>query len=578
MSENNLLQTLTAIVGKSHVITNDRKSEFYRTGFRSGGGGALAVVLPASLLQLWRVLEACVASDKIIIMQAANTGLTEGSAPSGEGYDRDIVIVNVTRIDQILLLAGGDQIISFSGATLHSLEKKLKPLKRAPHSVIGSSCIGASIVGGVANNSGGALVKRGPAYTELALFAQLNAKGELELVNHLGIDGLGDIPEEILNNLEAGRFSDKDIRDVNQAASDRDYEQRIRDIDASSPSRYNADKDRLYEASGCAGKLAVFAVRLDTFAVAKKEQVFYIGTNDPAKLAQLRRDILSNFKNLPETAEYMHRDCFDVAQKYGKDTFLMIHHLGTDFMPGLFAFKARLDATLNKLSFLPNFLLDRLLQFACRFLPQHLPKRLLAFRDQYEHHLILKMSDAGIAEAEDYLEQVFCSGVNGESTGGSIDESIGESGFFACTEQEAKKAFLHRFAAAGAAMRYQIMHHKSCGEVLALDIALKRNERDWVDQLPTGIQDQIVSALYYGHFLCHVFHQDYILSKDADPKALKAALLEVLEQRGAKYPAEHNVGHLYKAENDLAEFYQKLDPTNSFNPGIGKCSKQKRVI
>jgi hypothetical protein len=35
-------------------------------------------------------------------------------------------------------------------------------LGRAPHSVIGSSCLGASIVGGVANNSGGALVKRGP--------------------------------------------------------------------------------------------------------------------------------------------------------------------------------------------------------------------------------------------------------------------------------------------------------------------------------------------------------------------------------------------------------------------------------
>ena len=50
----------------------------------------------------------------------------------------------------------------------------------------------------IANNSGGALVKRGPAYTELALFGQVNKEGELELVNHLGIEGLGETPEIFL--------------------------------------------------------------------------------------------------------------------------------------------------------------------------------------------------------------------------------------------------------------------------------------------------------------------------------------------------------------------------------------------
>ena len=69
-----------------------------------------------------------------------------------------------------------------------SIELLLKPLGREPHSVIGSSCIGASVLGGVCNNSGGALVQRGPAYTEMALFAQINEEGKLELVNHLGID------------------------------------------------------------------------------------------------------------------------------------------------------------------------------------------------------------------------------------------------------------------------------------------------------------------------------------------------------------------------------------------------------
>ena len=51
---------------------------------------------------------------------------------------------------------------------------------------------------GICNNSGGALVKRGPAYTELALFAQIDANGNLSLQT---TRGLTSEPEEILNNL-----------------------------------------------------------------------------------------------------------------------------------------------------------------------------------------------------------------------------------------------------------------------------------------------------------------------------------------------------------------------------------------
>ena len=43
--------------------------------------------------------------------------------------------------------------------------------------------------------------------------------------------------------------------------------------------------------------------------------------------------------------------------------------------------------------------------------------------------------------------------------------------------------------------------------------------------------------------------------------------------RGAEYPAEHNVGHLYFAKQALRDHYKALDPSNSFNPGIGHTSK-----
>ena len=119
------------------------------------------------------------------------------------------------------------------------------------------------------------------------------------------------------------------------------------------------------------------------------------------------------------------------------------------------------------------------------------------------------------------------------------------------------------------------MHHKAVGDILALDIALRRNEQLWDEQLPEHIAKHIDKALYYGHFFCYVFHQDYILKKGADTQQVKKDMLALLDSRGAKYPAEHNVGHLYEAKEDLANFYQSVDPTNSLNPGIGKMSKAK---
>lgn len=569
------IDKLSNLLGSGKIDIDKSKTEYYRSGIRSGGGDALAVVFPETLVEYWKILEICVAGNCIILMQAANTGLTEGSAPAESGYDRDIVIINTLRMNDIVLLNEGKQVLAFPGATLNALEKKLKAIDRTPHSVIGSSSIGATIIGGVANNSGGALVKRGPAYTEMALFARVNEDGELELVDHLGVDlgidsnhDLGinakEHPEELLHRFEQKNYHKTMIDLEGRQASDREYIDRVCDVDADTPARFNADKRRLYEASGCAGKIAVFAVRLDTFRIPKKEQTFYIGTNDAKVLTQIRREILSNFENIPEVGEYMHRDMFEIADKYGKDSFLTIQCFGTDKLPKLFRLKASVDAALNKIKCLPKFLSDHLLQCTSRLFPQHLPQRMLNYHQRFEHHLILKMSDDGIEEVRHYLESFFK----------TIEENRGE--FFTCTENETQKAFLHRFVAAGAAIRYETVNKNKVGELLALDIAIRRNDNNWVEELPESISSQIEHSLYYGHFFCHVFHQDYILKKGADAKKVKQEMLAILDSRGAKYPAEHNVGHLYEAESDLQKFYKSLDPTNTFNPGIGKMEKHKR--
>jgi D-lactate dehydrogenase len=556
-STNALVAALHTIVGRQYVLTDADATRRYRTGIRFGTGSALAVVQPGTLVEQWRVLQACVRAGVVVIAQASNTGLTGGSTPDGDDYDRPVVIVSMTRMKTVHLVEDGRQVVCLPGATLDQLETMLRPLGREPHSVIGSSCLGASVLGGICNNSGGALVQRGPAYTELALFARVDTDGALQLVNHLGIRLDGD-EEAVLAQVERGGFPDGAIVPDAGAAHDSQYIDHVRHIDAPTPARYNADPRRLYEASGSAGKVMVFAVRLDTFAMERDAAVFYIGSNDIDELTAIRRAALGSFDHMPIAGEYLHRDAFAIAEEYGKDTFLLVQHLGTARLPALFGLKARFDAFADRFSFLPANLSDRLLQGLSRLFPSHLPPRMKAFHAQYEHHLLLKVSSAGAPEARAFLCDYF-----GTATGG----------YFECTGDEGAKAFLHRFAAAGAANRYRAVHTRSVEDILALDIALPRNERNWFETLPDDIAEPLMLKLYYGHFLCHVFHQDYIVRKSHDPLALEHRMWKLLDARGAEYPAEHNVGHLYVAKPALRAHYQELDPCNCFNPGIGHTSK-----
>ena len=69
------------------------------------------------------------------------------------------------------------------------------------------------------------------------------------------------------------------------------YAQDVRAVDADTPARFNADPSRLFEASGSAGKVCLFAVRLDTFPK-EPSTVFYIGSNTPDDLTAVRRHLL----------------------------------------------------------------------------------------------------------------------------------------------------------------------------------------------------------------------------------------------------------------------------------------------
>ncbi len=551
-----LLVQLRTAVGSAHVLTGDKATRRFRKGYRFGDGPVLAVVRPGTLLEMWHALQAAVQGGAAIILQAANTGLTGGSTPDGDDYARPIVLINTLRLTGVQLLDEGRQVLCLPGATLDRLEQTLAPLGREPHSVIGSSCIGASVLGGVCNNSGGSLVRRGPAYTEMALYARVDSAGELQLVNHLGIT-LGDTPEEILRRVQTGDYSAAEVRrEPGRAASDPRYAEQVRQVDAATPARFNADPSRHYEAAGSAGKLAVFAVRLDTFAKEAAE-VFYIGSNRTDSLTEIRRHLLTGFERLPISGEYIHRVAYDIGERYGKDTFLLIDKLGTARVPAAFALKSRVDGWFERLGL--RGVTDHVMQLLTGLLPSHLPARMGEFRQRYEHHLLLKVSAQDAAATEARLREFFAGH---------------EGGYFHCTPDEGRKAFLHRFAVAGAAVRYREVHRAQVQDIVALDIALRRDDREWFEQLPADLDGRLLHKLYYGHFLCHVFHQDYIARRGEDPMAIEHAMWKLLDERGAEYPAEHNVGHLYPAKPALAAFYQQLDPSNTFNPGIGQTSKQ----
>jgi len=224
-------------------------------------------------------------------------------------------------------------------------------------------------------------------------------------------------------------------------------------------------------------------------------------------------------------------------------------------------FKKIIDQFASRIHFLPTHLSDKFLQFIADALPDHLPKRVSDFRYKYEHYMLLKTSDKSIQLTEELLDLI---------TANQVDYD-----YIECTKSEGQDVLLHRYVAGAAPIRYSIIESKTTGDLLPLDIALPRNCTSWHQIIPSHILSQMAGSFQMGHFLCMVFHWDFVVKKGVNSTLLKDQILKILDENNAKYPAEHNVGHLYKADLGLETFYRTLDPTNSFNAGIGKTSKNK---
>jgi D-lactate dehydrogenase len=253
----------------------------------------------------------------------------------------------------------------------------------------------------------------------------------------------------------------------------------VRRIEARTPARFNADPRLLNDASGSAGRSVLFAVRVDTFPAESRQTMFYVGSNTEASFAALRRALLKA-PVLPVSAEYIHSDAFNLAERYGRDTYLAALWLGTARLRRLLSLKGWLDGRIAAAGMGSAHFTDRVLQLAAAAIPVRLPRRLRSFRDRFQHHLLLDAAEAGIRETRKLLTDA---------------AAAGKLSWFECTALERRRALLHRFAVAGAAIRYRALNPGRIEDVLALDVALRRDEEKWFGEPPPEVSAEVESVI-----------------------------------------------------------------------------------
>lgn len=62
--------------------------------------------------------------------------------------------------------------------------------------------------------------------------------------------------------------------------------------------------------------------------------------------------------------------------------------------------------------------------------------------------------------------------------------------YFECTPREGEKTILHRFVASGAVGGYHTIKRKEFGPMMTIDVALRRNEEQWLEVSPSEFEEK----------------------------------------------------------------------------------------
>eukprot|EP00928_Gymnodinium_smaydae_P032953 TRINITY_DN23740_c0_g7_i1.p1 TRINITY_DN23740_c0_g7~~TRINITY_DN23740_c0_g7_i1.p1 ORF type:complete len:665 (-),score=86.91 TRINITY_DN23740_c0_g7_i1:133-2127(-) len=555
-SQKKLPSNLEAIVGREHVSRHAVVK-----GTMVGQGTALAVVKPGTLKEAVSVLRACVAADVAVIPQGANTGLTGGGVPRDAACDRPMVVLNMRRLNKILPIGpGASHVLCFSGAGIFDLQEALKKqFNRDSHSVLGSIFLNPSVGAGVAFGSGGTQIRKGPVFTERALYCRVTEQGNVELVDTLGLKGFGD-GDRVLETLEScSALTEADLdSSCCRAASWPRYTEHITRFDGS-VSRFNADTTGI-DCNRSEGKVLILATLHDTHPMPESTKIVWIGCKDFATANALKREVfLASPTCMAKSCEYVERHQFDVIDQAGRMLIKVIEVVGMQHLSTLWNLKLWIESLPVPFA---GVVCDKVLWWANSLLPESLPPPMMSLGRQYDHSLLVELSeysDGEVARLEARLEKFVA------------EQPAGTVGHYVCRDaKECMRAMLFRFAVQPSIRTYCVGKGL---QGLIIDYAMPKNFPGYAE-LPEK-KYEIEKRCLAAHFGCNVYHESIMFPSTVDMDAAKYAIKRSIEAQGGRLPAEHGHGMEYSAPAPTKERWQRMDPTNAMNPGVGGTSALK---
>lgn len=578
-NQKELVQTLKRIVGKANIL--DGREETTQTspflkGSRLGNGSALCIVKPTKVKQVVEIVQAVVDANCVVLVQGQNTGLTGGSVPRRQTDGRPTVVVSMKELDTVFPIDNGQRVVCLAGVGLASLHRFVQEHfpERESHSILGSTFLNPTTAAGVAFGSGGTQMRKGPAFTERALYLKVDhdkfGKSIVKVVNTLGIKGLDGEEGEFeshsrfdgvirqLDNyvatIHAGvKAAMKKSNDTygTKPASETDYKKRLCQ-NGTQVNRFNADT-RGCECNRSEGKVLILASVHDTFPKPTKTKTYWISFNSFETALEFRRKVcLFEPNDVPVSMEYMDRDSFDVIDRAGRFLGNTIKLVGTTspIVQHLWKFKLWIEALDIRGA---STFGDKILFWMNPVLPSILPAHIVSMGKERDHHVALTVGDFD-GSLDRFTERL---SKFREAKGNDvlIHECRSKS------EENALTAF--RFVAAPAFRTYCVGNRI---QGFSVDYALPQN----VSGAPPRTPEAPLKRMRYSHFGCNVVHEDLAYPAGVDIESIKHGLKRSVENEcHGKLPAEHGHGTEYHAPEPTKKRWMMMDPLNVMNPGVG---------
>lgn len=429
----------------------------------------------------------------------------------------------------------------------------------------------------MAFGSGGTQCRKGPAFTERALYLKIstNKWNEciIDTVNTLDVDGLEDRKDVLKRNYRDpmdsvpyrldtfGRYiterGDRDMyytsKDCHRVASDTTYAQRLCEL-SSSVNRANADTHGPY-CCRSEGKVILLATVHDTFPKASSTKTFWISFDSLDMAQQFREKVaLDNPSEVPVSMEYLDRDAYDVIDKSGRVMANCIHWIGMTSPLLRMMWNAKIYFEASN----PG-IVDKMLHHMNDFMPSVFPKKVQLMAAKYDHHITITVGDFGNQEIENFLMRMdkFV-----DASSNYASESASTKVYECQSPSEAHGLSAARFVAAPAFRTWCVANNVSG---FSVDYALPGNG----NSLPS-LPKTALKRMRYSHFACNVVHEDIAFPVGENVDEIKHALkVSVEKECGGKLPAEHGHGTEYTAPKTTQSRWMQMDPLNVLNPGIG---------